>query len=250
MRVYVVTAPKQIRGIYETWADCKAAATGCTGARYQAVDSREKAEALLNGRGVRLDPGRYGFRDGNAAGGVGIVFVNQPDKGEAIATEISTSVEVFNSHTVVGLPSEAHVLAALGRLHNILAEMAGLSYVLLHTPPGSRITIVHDYEGVAAWIEGRWKAKDPVVEAVVDACSSLIRNRRLEVTFRHQRGHQSTWAGRDDYARWNARANKLATLGSLPRRLPDVGVEPAVATEEIEHLSADTQVVAVAGQAM
>lgn len=38
-----------------------------------------------------------------------------------------------------------------------------------------------------------------------------VDERELIVAYRHQRGHQSTWAGRDDFAYWNGRADKAAT---------------------------------------
>src|SRR5436190_15976381 len=96
MKVYIVSAPEEIRGIYETWAECKARTAGVKGARYQAVASREKAEAMLYGPGVVLPAGRYAFTDGNTAGGVGIVLVEQGPE-EAVSVErIATSVqEIF-----------------------------------------------------------------------------------------------------------------------------------------------------------
>jgi hypothetical protein len=45
----------------------------------------------------------------------------------------------------------------------------------------------------------------------VAACTALAASRRLALAFRHQRGHQSSWAGRDDFAHFNARADALAT---------------------------------------
>jgi hypothetical protein len=42
-----------------------------------------------------------------------------------------------------------------------------------------------------------------------------IAERRLAVTFRRQRGHESTWAGRNDYAACTARADALATEAAL-----------------------------------
>jgi ribonuclease HI len=212
MKVYVVTGPNEVRGIYETWAECKEAVSGIPGARYQAVDNRSKAEAMLSGSGVTLPPGSYAFTDGNSAGGVGIVFVEQDEEGIRSATEVSTSVEeVFVGAGIPGLESVSAVREALRALRNVLAELAGLYHVLGRVPPGSEHAIVHDYEGVAAWLEGRWKTKDPVVEAILGACRALLRDRRLTLTFQHQRGHQSTWAGRDDFAYWNARADALAT---------------------------------------
>ena len=62
MKVYVVTAPESARGIYETWAECKAKVHGVPGARFQSVGSRAKAEAMLGDR-VVLAPGVYAFTD-------------------------------------------------------------------------------------------------------------------------------------------------------------------------------------------
>ena len=73
---------------------------------------------------------------------------------------------------------------------------------------------MHDYEGLGAWMEGRWRAKDPLVAEVIAACKVLVAGRRLTVRFRHQRGHQSSWAGRDDFAHFNAKADALATEAS------------------------------------
>jgi ribonuclease H-related protein len=212
MKVYVVTAPDSVRGIYDTWAACRAAVTGVPGARYQAVASRDRAEAMLRGDGVTLGSGTYAFVDGNHEGGVGVVVVENAADGSHVVEEVGTTVdEVFRDGDVPGLDSSAATREALSRLRNVLAELAALYRALADAPAGRPITIVHDYEGVGAWIEGRWKAKDPIVAAVVAACRSLIADRRLAVSFQHQRGHQSTWAGRDDFARYNARADRLAT---------------------------------------
>ncbi len=60
-KVYVVTAPERIRGIYASWPECQAAVKGVSGARYQAVASPEQAEAMLRGEGRELSAGLYGF---------------------------------------------------------------------------------------------------------------------------------------------------------------------------------------------
>jgi hypothetical protein len=215
MKVYVVTEPKSIAGIYDTWEECKARVSGVAGARYMAVTSREKAEAMLDGRGVPLPPGRYAFTDGNAAGGIGIVLVDQGASGSPSVREISTSVQgVFSDELVPSLGSPQEVADALAALHNILAEMAAAYHVLILAEPGTSFTVVHDYKGVAEWLEGRWKARSPVIRAVVEASRGLIEDRSLDVTFQHQKGHMSTWAGRDDFAFFNARADGRATEGA------------------------------------
>lgn len=212
-KVYVVTAPERIRGIYDSWAACAAAVKGVSGARYQAVGSREQAEAMLRGEGGELEPGLYAFVDGNHLGGVGVVIVQrhaeaEPEIGEALGL---TVVEVFAGGEVRSLSTRAAIVAALDRLRNVLAELAALHLALRLVPDGAAVTVVHDYEGVGAWLEGRWRAKDVLVGEIVAACRDLIARRRLTVRFRHQRGHAAAWAGRDDFAHFNARADALAT---------------------------------------
>ncbi len=214
-KVYVVTAPARIRGIYSTWKECEAAVKGVSGARFQAVAGREQAEAMLRGEGKELAAGLYGFVDGNHLGGVGVVVVERRGDDEpAVLDEIGmTVVQVFLGVGVPSLGSEKAIRRALVKLRNILAELGALHLLLRlpAVPEGAALIVVHDYEGIAAWVEGRWRTKDAIVADVVASCRSLARERRLTVTFHHQRGHQSSWAGRDDFAHFNAKADALAT---------------------------------------
>jgi hypothetical protein len=211
----VVTAPERIRGIYETWDECRAAVAGVTGARYQGT-SREVAEAMLHGEGLRLEPGRYAFVDGNAMGGIGVVLVDQPESGPASVSELATTVyAVFERAGLPSLDTRPKITAATDSLRNVLAELGALYAAVERVPPGSPLTVVHDYEGVGAWIEGRWTAKNPIVAEIVAACRGLIEARELRVRFRHQRGHESSYAGRNDFALYNARADRLATEAAL-----------------------------------
>lgn len=210
--MYVVTAPERIRGIYESWPACEAAVKGVKGARYQAVASRAQAEAMLRGEGTTLSPGLYAFVDGNHLGGVGLVLVEAVDDEPSVVEALGMTVqEVFAGGGVASLTERRAIATALARLRNILAELAALYLALRLAPEGAPLTVVHDYEGVGAWMTGRWKTKDPLVAEVIAACKALASGRRLTLAFRHQRGHQSSWAGRDDFAHFNARADALAT---------------------------------------
>ena len=215
-KLYVVTAPASVRGVYESWPACQAAVTGRPGARFQAVSSRAEAEALLSGEGIRLGPGRYAFVDGNAMGGIGVVLVEAAVGAPPAVRELATTVyEVFGKAGVAGLETRARITAAADRLHNILAELGGLVAAVEAASPDTALTVVHDYEGVGAWLEGRWKARDPLVSAIVAACRDRVAARGLTLTFRHQRGHQSTFAGPNDFAAFNALADRLATRAGL-----------------------------------
>lgn len=164
-----------------------------------------------------LSPGLHVFTDGNHHGGVGVVVVWMPDEPSAdpiVVTEIATSVgQVFSRNVIPGLGDDGAVDAALKKARYVLAELGGLYLALWQAPEGAQLTIIHDYKGVADWMEERSKAKDPIVKAVVGACRDIRDSNRLRLTFTWQRGHTSQWAGRHDLARFNSRADSLATLG-------------------------------------
>jgi hypothetical protein len=171
---------------------------------------------MLSGEGLQLEPGLYAFVDGNAMGGIGVVLVEQRDAGPAKTRELATTVyDVFAPAGIPGLDTRSKITAATDALQNIIAELGALYAALREAPRGSALTVVHDYEGVGAWLEGRWKTKNPLVAELVAACRALIETRGLRVRFRHQRGHESTFAGRNDFARYNGRADKLATDAAL-----------------------------------
>lgn len=206
--------------MYETWEACRAAVHGVSGARYQAVASRAEAEAMLRGEGVTLPPGLHAFVDGNHEGGVGVVIVRRQASGATtVVAEAAISVEeVFGAAGIEGLETPTAVRAALGRIRNVLAELGGLHAALVRLPEGARATVVHDYEGVGAWMTGRWRTRDPVVAAIIAACRALAAARGLRLTYRQQPSHRSTSAGVNELVALNRRADALATEGARRRR--------------------------------
>jgi ribonuclease H-related protein len=211
MKLYVVTAPPPLRGVYDTWPACEKAVAGARDAPYQSVGSRAEAEAILRGESVVLPVGVYAFIDGNEQGGVGVVFVKRRAGTAPVVKEISTSVmRVFKSSTIVGL-DPASILDAQRRLRNILAELAALYYAIQHCAPGTALTLVHDYDGLAHWMQGRWQIRDPLVHDIIKACQRAVTARELRIAYHHQLGHQPIRF--NEFARYNARADTLATEG-------------------------------------
>lgn len=86
---------------------------------------------------------------------------------------------------------------------------------LRQLPERSTATIVHDWVGVADWLEERVRrSKDPVISQIVSVAVSLRREKGLRLDFHRQPGHRSAWAGRHDFAAFNKLADELADEGT------------------------------------
>lgn len=218
MPYYVITQPESIRQICETWDECKARTEGVKGTRYQKVHDLKEAQALVEGGGIVLAPGLHVFTDGNDRGGVGVVVVwmsEDPGGEPKVVSEIATSVgRIFYGGLVPGLGSEEEIQEALKKSRNVLGELGGLYLALWQAPEQTELTIVHDYNGIAFWMNGEWQMKDPVIRAIVGASRKLVTTKKLDLAFQWQKGHTSSWAGRHDLARFNQRADELATAGA------------------------------------
>jgi len=215
--VYVVTAPEGSRGIYDTWPACEAVVKGARGARFQKVASRDEAEALLSGVGVLLPPGVYAFTDGNDAGGIGIVFIKRSPDGRTVTREIRTTVQDVLAPLPFSLDAH-HCSEALSSLRNVLAEMTACYHALTIVHAQTSLTLVYDYLGVGSWLQRTWlPPADPLVRQIVTACRDLIRTNTLTVSYVHQPGHRSCWAGRHEFAEFNAKADALATAAGQVR---------------------------------
>lgn len=212
---YVITGT--INKYFEHWDECRRAYTGQHGIRWQRVSSREEADAILTGRGVVLPPGLYAFTDGNGDGGVGLVVVRMANEVEdpQIAKEIASSVgEVLKSSAFSQLAGDA-MEGAPRKSPSTLAEVCAVYIAVRELPEQGEATIVHDWVGVADWMEERVRAaKNPVVRTVVSSALELRKKKRLKLTFRRQPGHRSAWAGRHDFARFNKQADELADEGA------------------------------------
>jgi viroplasmin len=152
---YVITEPESIKGICETWDECRSKVEGVKGAKYQKVHDEAEAQALLKGTGVVLKPGLHVFTDGNHRGGVGVVIVwmsENPSDDPTVVAEIATSVRrIFYGGVVPALGSEEEVEVALKKSRHVLAELGGLYLALWQAPANSAVTIRADAVAAGGW---------------------------------------------------------------------------------------------------
>jgi hypothetical protein len=88
---------------------------------------------------------------------------------------------------MAGLDGSLDARTESGRLRNILGELLAFLAALSHVRPVTSLVIVHDYEGIAAWFRGEWRARDHLVRLLVSTAHRIALDKALTVQFRHRR---------------------------------------------------------------
>ncbi len=149
MKKYYAVLSGRETGIFESWEDTKKQIDGYPKAEYKGFKTKKEAMAYLNGEEmakedeISLAPGLCAFVDGSYDSeserySFGLVIINNGKE------------ETLNG---VGDNKEA------ASMRNVAGELRGAMKAMQYAAENGfdSVTIYHDYEGIAAWAEGRWK---------------------------------------------------------------------------------------------
>lgn len=169
-------------GIYLTWEECKSQVEGVSGAVYKGFSSREEAERFVYGEALpipekkpfSLPPGEavayvdgsYNEQTGKYGGG--IVFLHRD--GELHISKPGEREEYAEMRNVAG-----EILGAVTAMQE--AKKRGIK----------KLTIVHDYQGIASWCTGEWKTNKEGTAAYKAYYDSLQGS--MDIQFKKVKGH-------------------------------------------------------------
>lgn len=187
-----------------TWAECQKQVTGFSGAEFKSFSTMEEAQAFagVSAEGI---PDTLSRAEKPALDQV-IAYVDgsyRSDTGE------------FSYGMVILKDGEEHTFCEkmtdkeLALMHNVAGEIKGseaaMQYAVDHNIP--EITIYHDYEGIAKWCTGAWKATKPGTIAYQAFYREAVK--KVKVHFVKVKGHSND--------KYNDMADQLAkkALGIL-----------------------------------
>ena len=187
-----------------TWAECQKQVTGFSGAEFKSFSTMEEAQAFagVSAEGI---PDTLSRAEKPASDQV-IAYVDgsyRSDTGE------------FSYGMVILKDGEEHTFCEkmtdkeLALMHNVAGEIKGseaaMKYAVDHNIP--EITIYHDYEGIAKWCTGAWKATKPGTIAYQAFYREAMK--KVKVHFVKVKGHSND--------KYNDMADQLAkkALGIL-----------------------------------
>lgn len=194
-------------GIYNTWEDCKAQVEGVSGATYKGFKTAAEAAEFMGWNGVNKstvdnvgmeDSVQTGHnRDLEALDGVAYV-----DGSYNVATgEFSYGVVMFHQGKELHF-NKKYDDEALAEMRNVAGEIKGAEAAMeyAYNNQMKKLSIYHDYEGIAKWPLRQWKANKEGTKAYQSFYDKISQN--VDITFIKVKGHSGD--------KYNDEADRLA----------------------------------------
>lgn len=182
-------------GIYLNWGECNTQVSGYSGAVYKSFLSREEAEQFLNSETEEDKP-----KDSNMTNEETVIAYVDGSFEKSLKKYSYGCVILYKGETVElsGSGSEISYLSMNNVAGEILGSMNAIRWAM--EQQAKKIHIYHDYEGIARWANGDWKANKEGTQAY----QNFIRESRkkIDIIFTKVAAHTGV--------ELNERADKLA----------------------------------------
>lgn len=194
-KVYAVRKGRTT-GIFMSWDDCKAQVDGFAGAEYKSFADLAEAMAYLGltegpAAEEKFPAGVRAYVDGSFDSGsgrfsCGVVIVETDPEGKSETTELNS---VFDDEDAA-------------QQRNVAGEIMGSKVAIdwCRTNGIKAVEIYHDYEGIGAWADRRWKANNPLTQGYRDFVEEARKS--MDITFVKVKAHAGN--------KYNELADKLA----------------------------------------
>ena len=195
-KVYAVRKGRTT-GLFMSWDDCKAQVDGFAGAEYKSFADPAEAMAYLGltgGTDTAADKFPEGVRayvDGSydSSSGrfsCGVVIVETDADGRSETTELNAAFD----------DEEA------ARQRNVAGEIMGSKLAIDHCMANGvkAVEIYHDYEGIGAWADRKWKANNPLTQGYRDYVAEA--RKTIDIRFVKVKAHAGN--------KYNELADRLA----------------------------------------
>lgn len=169
-------------GVYNTWEECKAQVEGFSGAAYKSFKTMEEAMAYLGDEGAAKQPDDYLSLPKDEA----VAYVDGSFNAET--GEFAYGAIIFHDGRQINLSAKSGD-SSLSSMRNVAGEIKGSEAAIRYAADNNikKITIFHDYEGIAKWPTGEWKTNKEGTasyKAFYDAHKSV-----LDIRFVKVKGH-------------------------------------------------------------
>ncbi|WP_373216589.1 viroplasmin family protein [Ruminococcus sp. 5_1_39BFAA] len=204
-KYYAVRKGRQT-GVFETWAQCQRQVTGFSGAEFKSFPTREEALRFV-GEGsteaVELlessGDGENGLEHLEALSGA--MGVDETDREKVVEAYVDGSFYPGKPEFSYGMVilrdgkelkfSKKFEDKELAMMHNVAGEIKGAEAAMQYALDNrlEKIIIYHDYEGIAKWCTGAWKA----TKSGTQSYQAFYReaSKKVDIRFVKVKGHSN-----------------------------------------------------------
>ena len=189
-KFYAVRQGK-VTGIFTSWDECKNSVDGYPSAEFKSFPTRTESECYMRGEEVKT------------------TFIPRPDAVVAyVDGSYKADTQEFSYGAVMFVNGEeiemchAYNEPEYAEMRNVAGEIVGAGKVMEYCIKNGikKLDLYHDYEGIAKWCTGEWKATKTVTQRYREFYNKI--KTQLDVRFVKVKGH----SGDEN----NDRADKLA----------------------------------------
>ncbi|MBE6014880.1 MAG: reverse transcriptase-like protein [Lachnospiraceae bacterium] len=169
-------------GVYDSWEECKAQVEGFSGATYKSFKTMDEAMAYLGDVEAAKQPDDYLSLPKDEA----VAYVDGSFNAET--GEFAYGAVIFHNGRQINLSAKSGD-DSLASMRNVAGEIKGSEAAIRYAADNDikKITIFHDYEGIAKWPTGEWKTNKEGTasyKAFYDAHKGI-----LDIRFVKVKGH-------------------------------------------------------------
>ena len=155
--------------IVESWEECEKIVHGAKGLKYKSFSSVAEAHAWISGIEAEEPGGLRIYVDGS--------FMPGCEKAGWAFVVVENGVEVARGSGYTAFPAESRNIDG-----ECMASYQAMRWLDLND---KYATICHDYEGIARWARGEWKAKSHIAQQYVAAVKPFLFRVKFEKVAAH-----------------------------------------------------------------
>ena len=186
-------------GVYTSWDKCRRQIIGFSGAVYKGFDTENEALEFLAPEPPAAPDTTVSAAAPDTAADTAAAYVDGSYSNET--KEFAYGMVLFHNNMELRL-SEKYADPVYSEMRNVAGEIKGAEKAMLYCVEKGikNLIIYHDYEGIARWCTGEWKANKAGTKAYNAFYNSL--KGCLNVTFHKVKAHSGNT--------YNDAADKLA----------------------------------------
>lgn len=205
MKYYYAVKVGKAPGIYNTWEECKAQVLGFKGALFKKFSSKEQAINYLNSNNSAkknenlVCNGDLEEKKNSKQNNTAIAYVD--GSYNKFSKEFSCGVVIFYNGKTYEI-SKKYNDSNLASMRNVAGEIKASENAMRFCLKNNikDLKIYHDYEGIAKWAKGDWKANKAGTIAYRDFFREA--SKKMNISFEKVKAHSGN--------KFNDKADQLA----------------------------------------